>query len=391
MNTICCKLSDQYLAALRKHLAEGTETDLSAAAKLGRKALRLGVSVADMSLIHEEAQLALLPPELVTEDSEKLSRWAGAFFRQTLAPLEAAVGASPPPVAAEKQPTSTGKVNIVTLKKQLQRETLKCKLAEKISKEQHRQYVQLQAESRAMQKQLQHLTYKLLCSQEEERKRISRELHDEISQILTGINVRLAALKIEASTNTGNVTRKITNAQRLVEKSVATVHRFARELRPAMLDDLGLIPALTAYLKDARKRAGLQIRFSVAKAVTTLALDSAQRTVLYRIAQEAITNIIKHAHASRVTICLQSDATNIFLEVNDNGKSFSVSHALVNKSCKHLGLIGMRERAEMLGGKFDIKSAPGNGTSIHVHIPLHNGTGKKLKKDSICSQKMENS
>ncbi len=383
MNTTYCKLSGQYLTALRKHLAEGTETDLSSATKLGRQALRSGVSVSDMSLIHEEAQQVLLSPTLALDDCEKRSLSIGAFFRQALAPLEAAAGVSPPaPGKKAKSQPSTAAADLTRLKQQLRRETAKRKVFEKTNKERRQQYVQLQAESKVMQRQLRDLTYKLLCAQEEERKRISRELHDDISQILTGINVRLAALKIEASTNTGSVTRKISNAQRLVEKSLATVHRFARELRPAMLDDLGLIPALTAYLKDARKRSGLQIRFSVAKAVTTLAMDSAQRTVLYRIAQEALTNVIKHAHASRVDVCLQSDETDIFLEVSDNGKSFSVANALANKKCKHLGLIGMRERAEMLGGKFDIDSTPGNGTTIRVRLPLHNGAGKKLKKGS---------
>jgi signal transduction histidine kinase len=224
-----------------------------------------------------------------------------------------------------------------------------------------------------MQKQLRHLSHEILKAQEDERKKISRELHDEISQILTGINVRLAALSIESATNAGNINQKIASAQRLVERSVATVHRFARELRPAMLDDLGLIPALTAHLKEVRKRTGLHIHLTAPKAETVDVVDSLKRTVLYRIAQEAIKNVAKHAQASLVNVSVQLGPDHILLEVTDNGKSFSVSSVLANRRRRRLGLIGMRERAEMVGGTFGIESVAGKGTTVRVRIPLQNG------------------
>ncbi|MFA6931175.1 MAG: histidine kinase, partial [Lentisphaeria bacterium] len=361
MNSTRCKLSDLYLAALRNCLTEDTETNLSSATKLGRKALRLGVSIPDLSLVHEEALAALLSSAKTAEVYVKNIRQSGVFFRQALAPFLT--------VSPEKLQINAIVSDLAILKKQLQYETAKRKTAEISRQKSHQQYLRLQADSKVVQKQLRNLSHDFLRTQEEERKRISRELHDEISQILTGINVRLAALKIEAASNTGNVTRKITNAQRLVEKSVAAVHQFARDLRPAMLDDLGLVPALTTYMKEIRKRTGLQIRFSASKAVTMEMLDNSKRTVLYRIVQEALINVAKHAQATRVNVCLKMDANGISLEVNDDGKSFSVSKALANKHCKHLGLIGMRERAEMVGGTFDIESIPGKGTAIRVGIP----------------------
>ena len=152
-------------------------------------------------------------------------------------------------------------VELTTVTRRLQRETVRRKAVEVELKESHLHYGQLLAQSHLMQKQLRHLSHQILLAQEEERKHISRELHDEISQILTGINVRLATLKLETTTNTANLKKKIVNTQRLVEKSVEAVHRFARELRPPMLDDLGLIPALLAFMKEFGKRTGLQIRF----------------------------------------------------------------------------------------------------------------------------------
>lgn len=377
MDTPSRILSDRYLSALQTLLAKGPEADFASAAKLGREALRLGVSPPDFSLIHEEALMALMP--CATGDPVDMIQQTGLFFRRALVPLVKV------PRVARAAKTLTPKMctaatNLIVAKKHLLCECGKRKTAESANKDSRRQYDQLLADSIVMQKQLRHLTHELLRAQEDERKKISRELHDEISQILTGINVQLAALKIEAAANTGSVTRKIGNAQRLVEKSVAVIHRFARELRPAMLDDLGLIPALTAYMKEVRKRTGLQIRVTASKAVATEALDSPKRTVLYRIVQEALTNVAKHAQASQVTVSIKSDTEAIYLEVTDDGKSFSVPAALANKRCKHLGLIGMRERAEMVGGTFSVESEPGKGTTIRVRIPLHMRAGHYLEQ-----------
>lgn len=262
---------------------------------------------------------------------------------------------------------------LTTVTQRLQRETARRKAAEAELKESHLHYGQLLAQSRLMQKQLRHLSHQILLAQEEERKHISRELHDEISQILTGINVRLAALKLEASTNTGNLKKKIVNTQRLVEKSVEAVHRFARELRPAMLDDLGLIPALLTLLKEFGKRTGLRIRFSSVTADKIAKLNSLKRTVLYRVAQEALTNITKHAHATLVKVSIQVHEDGVRMEVNDNGTAFDVTRTLGARRRNCLGITGMRERVEIVGGVFAIASVPGKGTTVGVRIPLRNG------------------
>ena len=231
---------------------------------------------------------------------------------------------------------------------------------------------QLLEKSRLLQEQLRSLSRQVLSAQEEERKRISRELHDVIAQMLTGINVRLATLKKEATADTKGFSQKISSAQRLVERSVDSVHRFARELRPAVLDDLGLIPALYSFMKSFTKETGIHIRFKTFTPGRVDELDNAQRTVFYRVAQEALTNVARHAHASQVDVCIRKLPCAIGLTIKDNGKSFQTDRVLNAQRNRRLGVLGMRERVEMVGGKFTIESAPGHGTTIQAQIPIKN-------------------
>ncbi|MDR0901710.1 MAG: sensor histidine kinase [Opitutaceae bacterium] len=242
------------------------------------------------------------------------------------------------------------------------------KTAEKRLAQGARHYHQLLAQSRLMQRQSRRLAHQVLLAQEEERKEISRELHDEVAQILTGINVHLAALQEAASTSNRSLRQRITKTQRLVGQSVQIVHRYACELRPATLDDLGLVPALRSYIKDmpGRKR----LRISLAASPGVEALNNARSTVLYRVAQEALTNVARHARAQLVTVrVLKTDAA-VRLEIHDDGKAFQVDRFLAAKPNKHLGLLGMKERVEMVGGKFSIESAPGKGTTVRAEIPF---------------------
>ena len=231
-----------------------------------------------------------------------------------------------------------------------------------------------------MQEQLRRLSRQILSAQEEERKEISRELHDVIAQTLTGINVRLAALKKEAALNTKGLDRNIARTQRLVEKSVDIVHQFARELRPAVLDDLGLIPALHSFLKNFTARTGVRAHLTAFAGVEQL--DTVRRTVLFRVAQEALTNVARHAQASRVEVSIQKLPDCICMKIKDDGKSFEVERVLHGKGSKRLGLLGMRERLEMVGGRFDVESAPGKGTAITAQIPP-GGTAEKTGGRSI--------
>jgi signal transduction histidine kinase len=261
--------------------------------------------------------------------------------------------------------------NLADSNRRLKQEVARRKAVEKALRDSERHHGELLEQSRHLQEQLRLLSRQLLLAQEEERKKISRELHDEIAQTLTGINVRLAALKAEAAVNTKGLQKKITSTQRLVEKSVDIVHRFARELRPAVLDDLGLIPALGAVVKNFSKQTHVHVHLTVYAAVEQL--DSAKRTVLYRVIQEALTNVARHAHASRVDVGIQRIRNTVCLTIQDNGKAFQVDRVLHAKRNRRLGLLGMRERVEMVGGNFSVESALGRGTTIRAQIPLTNG------------------
>ena len=252
------------------------------------------------------------------------------------------------------------------------------KAVEVALKKSERHYSQLLGKSDAMQEQLRQLSRQILLAQEDERKRISRELHDVIAQTLTGINVRLAALKKEAALNTRHLDRDIARTQRLVEKSVNIVHEFARELRPAVLDDLGLIPALHSFVKLFSKRTHLHVHLTAFAGVEQL--DIAKRTILYRVAQEALTNVSRHAHASRADVSIEKLAHGIGMKIKDDGKSFHVERILNSKGSQRLGLLGMRERVEMVGGTFCVESAPGQGTTIQVEIPFATVQKKMLHK-----------
>ena len=136
------------------------------------------------------------------------------------------------------------------------------------------------------------------------------------------------------------------------------------------MDDLGLIPALHSYTKDVAQQTGLDIHITSFTRDKTEQLDNDKRTVLYRVAQEALTNIVKHARASQVNVNIQKRRGMICMEVKDNGKSFQVKSTLTAGKKRQLGLIGMRERVEMIGGRFTIDSEPSKGTTIRTEIPL---------------------
>jgi PAS domain S-box-containing protein len=238
--------------------------------------------------------------------------------------------------------------------------------------EQHQS--ELLEQSRDMHDQLRFLSRRLLLAQEEERRRISRELHDVIAQTLTGINVRLANLKKEALIKPKGLGRTITHTQRLVEQSVEVVHRFARELRPAVLDDLGLIPALHTHMKSFHEQTGIHVSLSAVAKVEQIESDA--RTALYRVAQEALTNIARHAQASHAEVALQILDGVLCMTIKDNGRGFEQVQGVPAKKSKRLGLLGMRERLEMLGGSVTISSVPGKGTTVTAQLPQTNAEPK---------------
>jgi PAS domain S-box-containing protein len=252
--------------------------------------------------------------------------------------------------------------------RELRREILRRQAAEQSLKKSERRQARSLEQSRLLQEKLRLLSRQVLRAQEAERQRISRELHDVIAQTLTSINVRLAAWKVGLPPDAKGFGRQIAFTQRLVEHSVKTVHRFIRELRPTVLDDLGLIPALYAFLKTFRAETGIRVSLSAFAAVEQANGD--KRTILYRVAQEALTNIARHAQAARADVKIQKLRGAIRMTIRDDGRGFELERVSRGGRKQRFGLLGMRERVEMVGGNFTLHSAPGKGTTVVVRIPI---------------------
>lgn len=378
MKTKLPTFSRGYLAALRKHLNEGMASSLSPARELGMRAVRLGLETLDLARIHEEALITLVLPHYSTRTSDGMIRCAGTFFAEAITPIEETHrGALEANVHLKLMVETLNQrtVELATANEELKQEIVQRKAVEESLIISQLTSSQLLEKSRRMHDELRHLSRRLLFAQEEERKRISRELHDVIAQTLTGINVRLAALKSQTTANAKDLHKKIAITQRLVEKSVDIVHRFARDLRPAALDDLGLIPALHSYMKGFIEQTGIRVDLTAFSGVEQL--DGVRRTVLYRVAQEALTNVARHAKASRASVSIHDRNGAICMEIRDDGKGFRVEGAVFTKGRKGLGLLGMRERVEMVGGHFCVESTPGRETTVRVEIPNHSTPGKK--------------
>jgi two-component system sensor histidine kinase DegS len=159
------------------------------------------------------------------------------------------------------------------------------------------------------------------------------------------------------------------------------VHRFAVELRPTVLEDLGLIPALHTFMKDFMKRTGVRASLTAYAAVNQLPLD--QSAVLYRVALEALNNVAIHAQATAAEVQIKKLPDWVCLTVKDDGKSFDVKSVLRMKGHGRLGLLGMKERLQMIGGKFSIKSTSGHGTTVTARIPATTKGVEKHEKRSL--------
>jgi signal transduction histidine kinase len=212
------------------------------------------------------------------------------------------------------------------------------------------------------------MTRQILVTQEEERKRISRELHDDLLQTLVSINLDLEILSKGISGDPQTLQKRIAGTRQSVTNALIEVHRFARELRPAELDDLGLVPALRSYTKQLTRQKRIKVHFSASRGIE--ALGDTERGILFRVAQEALTNVIRHACATQIKVNIAKIIGGIQLKISDNGKSFRVENYFLAKNPKRLGLVGMKERVEMIGGSLAIESKPGTGTTVRAKIPF---------------------
>lgn len=222
-----------------------------------------------------------------------------------------------------------------------------------------------ESELKESRRQLRELSVFLQTVREEERTRIARELHDELGQVLTALRIDIDWLQRKIGDHEQTIPGKLTAMSQLVNRTVESVRRIAADLRPGMLDDLGLAAAIEWQVEQFRSRNGLDCELAMNR--EEFELDDQLATSVFRIIQEALTNVARHARASRVTVVVEEADNGISLEVTDNGRGFEPSPQGLKKT---YGLLGIRERVKMLGGHVEILGRPAQGTIVRAHIPF---------------------
>ena len=301
------ELAEQYRRALRDYLDDAGETALARAYELGRNAVVDGLGVLEMTALHHEALRASVLRLAAFEDRAKAAEAAQRFLMESLSPFEMT----------------------------------------------HRAFREVNTVLRRLHERL-----------EEEAKRIAHTLHDEAGQLLASVHVALAAMSSDLPPSARG---RLEEVRGLLDRIEDDLRRLSHELRPTILDDLGLLPALQFLADGIAKRTGLPIEVGGS---THGRLPPVVETALYRIVQEALTNAVRHADAACVRIQLQREPQAIRCSIADDGVGFDAPTVLAHRGGPGLGLVSMQERLEAVRGSFQIISAPGRGTRVHVAIPL---------------------
>lgn len=246
----------------------------------------------------------------------------------------------------------------------VQERTAELSRAIDILQEQIAERQRVEEQLRRSEDQLRALSGHLRAVQEEERARIAREVHDELGQALTALKIDLAWIAQRLGGEQGDLQTKIQAMTHLVDETVQAVRRIATELRPGLLDHLGLVAALEWQVREFQERTGLTCEFK--KNPENLVVDAARATTVFRICQEALTNVARHAQATKVDISLRMAGRKLVLKVRDNGRGISEDAVADPQS---VGLLGMRERVLSWGGEVQIQGVEGKGTVVTVHLP----------------------
>jgi two-component system sensor histidine kinase UhpB len=229
----------------------------------------------------------------------------------------------------------------------------------------HRQREKAQSALSLAYGRLRRLTRRLELAKEEERKRIARELHDDMGPSLTAVIINLQLLPQQPDSS--DAARRITDTIELVDRLVQRIRDLSLDLRPPLLDELGLLPALKGYLEAQSERTGLKIEVRG----QVEGLPGETEIAAFRLIQEAVTNTIRHANATRVDISVRQRNGQLVLIVTDDGQGFDVRDTMERASSgKALGLLGMQERVSVLDGEVEIDSAPGQPTEVRIRMPV---------------------
>ena len=251
------------------------------------------------------------------------------------------------------------------LEKRVEERTAELLTANKLLKKMLDEGKRAEEEIRKSRERLRNLSGRLQSLLEEERTRISREIHDELGQALTALKIDLSLTRRSlVSGGHAEQSAKIHENERAVNRIIRTVRKIATDLRPGILDELGVAPAIEWMAKDFQSRTGIGCKVAL-QGVDKIS-DTVRATAIFRIVQEALTNVMRHAAASRVNVSLKKKDHTLIVEVRDNGIGITEGRIIGSKS---LGLIGIRERVRLLGGEAVIRGKPGEGTLVRVTLP----------------------
>jgi len=307
MKPLLHQLESEYPSALKDYLANPGEAALTRAYELGRAAVAQELGLLDMATLHHEALARILPGASTPEETARVLKEAKNFFAESLTPFEMA----------------------------------------------YRGFHDATSALRGLNDKL-----------EEEAKRIAHAIHDEAGQFLACVHIALEEIARELPLKSR---KQIEEVRGLLDKVEGQLRRLSHELRPTILDDLGLLPALEFLANGVSKRAGLQIDV---KGRRDGRLPAGIETALYRVVQEALNNATKHAQAKRASVHVERQTGAIRCLITDDGVGFDVSATMARKGQASLGLLGIRERIAVLGGTLEIHSQPGRGTEMVITVPL---------------------
>lgn len=249
---------------------------------------------------------------------------------------------------------------------------------EALMKENERRLTALLEKTTTLSEELRAMSRELMNAQEEERKRISRELHDEIGQLLAAMTLNLELMKKGLRpADERLLSEKIGDTQQLAGEMFGRIRSFLGDLRPAALDDLGLAAVARRLLNDFAKRADVRVETSGDLDLLN-GLGHEGRIAVYRLMQECLTNVVKHARASTVRVSVRAEGHSVRLEIADDGDGFEPESAARLPGRRGMGILGMRERTDLVGGTFRMEASPGRGTMVEVILPLGAEEGRAV-------------
>ncbi len=218
--------------------------------------------------------------------------------------------------------------------------------------------------------QRQWLGLRIIRAQEEERRRLARDMHDGPAQMLANVMLRAEICERLLDADLAQVRGELRSLKEVVRGSIKDIRKVIFDLRPMALDDLGLVPALKRYISDVKEQRGLLVELSVQG--LDRRMPSVVEVASFRIVQEGLNNVLKHARAAKVQVKIEFGKDALLISITDDGQGFAVDEALTERG-EHFGLLSMRERVQLLEGTCQIESAPGRGASIMVRLPIREG------------------